>query len=85
MSGMARNGEPPNSRKSQARRKSGEVDNLTGLRPGNDSLEVGILVAVIRPFVFFNLAFGFALFFVLALLPADPFSMALFHTVRLSG
>jgi hypothetical protein len=85
MAGMARNGELPSSGKGQGRRKSGEVYDLTGLRSGNNSLKVGILAAVISPFIFFNLAFSFALFFVLALLPADPFSIALFHTVLSQG
>ena len=64
---------------------SGQVDNLTRLRSRNHPLEVRILAAVAFEFAFppFDRALNATLFLVRLFLPANSFSLALFHAVFL--
>jgi len=61
----------------------GQIYNLTGLRTGYDTLQVGIFAALTLDFTLspFSGALIAAMFLVLLLLPADSFSLAFFHAV----
>jgi hypothetical protein len=58
---------------------SGQVNNLTGLRSGNNSLEVCVLAAVAGSFLTFSRAFDATLLLLLLFLPAGTFSLAFLH------
>ena len=61
-----------------------EIDNLTRLRTGNDSREIGVFISRGPGIYFpFGIAFDFALLLVLLLLSADLFSAAFFQVVVL--
>jgi hypothetical protein len=59
----------------------GHVNNLTGLWPGNDSLEVSIFVTLESAFAPLSGALNATLLLVRLFLLTDPFSLALLHTV----
>jgi hypothetical protein len=58
---------------------SGQVNNLTGLRSGNNSLEVCVLAAVAGSFLTFSRAFDATLLLLLLFLSAGTFSLAFLH------
>jgi hypothetical protein len=64
--------------------RSRQVDNLTGLRSRNHSLEVGIFAALEFTFPPFSGALKATLFLVQLFLSTDPLSLTLFHAVFLS-
>jgi hypothetical protein len=75
-------GEPPPMR---SERGLGPVNNLTGLRTRNDSVQAGIFTALEFALSPFSGALIAAVFLVQLFLFADPFSLAFFHAAFFRG
>jgi hypothetical protein len=65
----------------RAKKRLGHVNNLTGLRPRNDSFEVSIFATLELAFPPLGGALYATLLLVRLFLLTDPFSLALFHKV----